>query len=265
MEIITDTVKTIIAKAMVMKNKVDFSKLNLVDCHSHFIHEVDDGSTSLEASLNMIDEEINSGVTSIICTPHYRSGMFEASNEVININFNILKEEVNKKYPNVNLYLGREIYVHSMEGSVRRLLDRISTGFVRGINDTNNYLLEFSYTKEIDISEVSYALASKGYQPIIAHIERYQYIDDINKVEDIKNTRALIQVNASCILGKDVNRKKQRFILKLIKLGLVDMVASDIHEYRKNYMKEAFLFVYEKFGENVALDLFKNNPSRLLN
>ena len=43
------------------------------------------------------------------------------------------------------------------------------------------------------------------------------------------------------------------------------MVASDIHEYRKNYMEEAFLFVYKKFGENVALDLFKNNPSRLLN
>ena len=259
-----DTEKIIITKAMVMKNKIDFSNLELVDCHSHFIHEVDDGSTSLDASLLMIDNEIKNGVKDIICTPHYRSGMFESSNELIDKHFAILKEEVNKKYKDINLYLGREIYVHSMSGSINRLLERIQTGFVRGINNTKNYLIEFSYTKEIDISEVSYSLISKGYQPIIAHIERYQYIDDINKVEEIKSTKALIQVNASSVLGRDVNRKRQRFILKLIKFGLVDMVGSDIHENRDNDFLDAFNFIYKKFGESVAFNLFKNNPSKIL-
>lgn len=229
----------------------------MIDIHSHIIYDVDDGSSSIEASISLIKNEIENGVTDIICTPHYRQSMFETSLEKIKENFLELKKQI-KNY-DVNLYLGQEIYVKSYN----ILKEHLQNKRVLTINNTNYLLLEFSYTHEIDISEIVYNLQLNGYKVIIAHIERYEYID-INKIEELKSMGALIQINASSVIGKEGLKLKSK-CKKYLKNNVVSFVSSDIHESRKNYMMKAFNFIKKHYGLEMANNLFNENAKILIN
>lgn len=229
----------------------------MIDVHTHVIPFVDDGSSSIEASISMIKLAIASGVTDLICTPHYRKNMFETSKQDIIANFIKLKEQVKKENLNVNLYLGQEIK-YDKKTKIQILDNELLT-----INNLNYVLLEFSYNKDTDISEITYEYSLKGLKPIIAHIERYSYIKTIEDVLEIRNNGGLIQVNASTILGKH-GLKAKRFVKKLIKNNLVDFIASDIHENREYNLKEAYIYVDKKFGKDVADNIFNNNATKLI-
>lgn len=231
----------------------------MIDIHSHVISNVDDGSSSIDASINLLKDAINEGVTDLICTPHYRHKMFETSIEDLKKQFEKLVLEAKKQNLPINLYLGQEIYLRRPKA----LNEYFNNGLLMTMNNTNWLLLEFSYTNDIDISEVVYNAKLNGYNSIIAHIERYEYVD-LDQAIDIKNTGAMIQVNASSINGKYGFKTKRR-VLKLIKNGLVDFVASDIHETRQNGMAKAYNLITKKFGSDVANRLFKENAKILIN
>lgn len=229
----------------------------MIDIHTHVIPFVDDGASSMEASVSMIKKAITAGVTDLICTPHYRKKMFETKKTDIITNFEKLKQELARQKLKINLYLGQEI---KYDGNTRK---QIIENELLTINNTGYVLLEFSYKTDTDISEITYDYSIKGLIPIIAHIERYSYIKNIEQVLDIKQCGGLIQVNASTILGKNGLRSK-KFAKKLIKHNLVDFVASDIHENREYNLREAYLYITKKFGSVVANSIFKNNATKLV-
>lgn len=234
----------------------------MIDIHTHVIQNVDDGSKSLEASIKLIKQEIEFGVTDLICTPHYRRHMFETDIEDVNLSFFDLLEEVKKQKLNINLYLGQEIYCRTIEG-FEKTLNLLEEKKVLTFQNSKYILLEFSYTRDIDISEIIYMATKKAYIPIIAHIERYQYIDSIEKVEELIDAGAKIQINASSVIGKDGGKSK-KFVNKLISLGLIDFIASDIHENRKNYFKAAHDYVSKKHSKEIANKLFVENAKEII-
>ncbi|MCK7486906.1 MAG: hypothetical protein MZU97_16440 [Bacillus subtilis] len=69
-------------------------------------------------------------------------------------------------------------------------------------------------------------------------MERYSYLHGLEDLQIMQKMGAMIQVNASSVIGKS-GRVDQKTILKWIKLGLIDFVASDIHVFRQNDMLEA--------------------------
>lgn len=231
---------------------------NMIDIHSHVIHCVDDGSPSLETSISLIKEEIRQGVKNIICTPHYRKGMFMTSKEDILMRFNELKDAVKKENLDVNLYLGQETYLHGYESLAHALdADRIYS-----MNGKNYLLIEFSYTRELDLSEIVYTARLRGFIPIIAHIERYQYVDR-DKAREIVEYGGLIQINAASILGKEGHSIKSR-AMKYLKDDVVSFISSDIHSKRVNYMEKAYQYILKKFGETKANKLFHDNACQLI-
>ena len=42
----------------------------MIDLHSHILPNIDDGSRSLEESIEIIKQAVSNGVTDIIVTPH---------------------------------------------------------------------------------------------------------------------------------------------------------------------------------------------------
>ncbi|MDD3170805.1 MAG: hypothetical protein PHO86_00625, partial [Bacilli bacterium] len=173
----------------------------MVDIHSHIIPFIDDGSKTMEGSIALIEEAIKQGITDIICTPHYRPKMFEVDHEKTEKTFFQLQDATKDK--NIRLYLGQEIYCKRIDS----LLEILQNKKVFTMNNTNYLLLEFPYTDYVDISEIVYVMSIRKYQPIVAHIERYEYVK-ITDIQEIRKNGGLIQVNSSSIVGKDGHKIK---------------------------------------------------------
>lgn len=224
----------------------------MIDVHAHVLPFVDDGSPDIESSVKLIIEAAEAGVTDLFATPHYMKirnylSSFENNQNV----FEQMKRELKNRNIPIRLHLGNEIYytIHTMQD--------LKNHTVIPLGDSKKVLLEFSMIEEEeDISEAIHNMNALGYQAIIAHPERYPYLK-WQDYEVIKKMKALIQINASSIIGK-YGVQIQKLVWKLIKERYVDFVASDIHKSRTNHLKEAYLLVQKKFGKEIADSIFAN-------
>ena len=207
----------------------------MIDIHTHVIPYVDDGSPNLETSIEMIKHEISIGVDSIICTPHHIYHRYEKSVEEIKSNFLLLKEAVEKENLPIKLYLGQEIcYSHRED-----IITMLKEGKLLTLNNTNRVLLEFNFTREPeDILDIIYNFSIHGYEVIIAHVERYEWMT-LDKVIALKGEGALIQINSNSYLGLTTFKEK-RFTKLLLKKGLVNYVASDTHSFRPSSLDKSY-------------------------
>ncbi len=220
----------------------------MIDIHTHILHDVDDGAKDIETALKLIEIEVNQGVNKIVLTPHVQSRVTRANLSEHHEKFEVLKNFVKSKNINVDLYLAAEILYQA----------HIDTKFDDYTFGKEKYILiEFSTRAKTPIEEICFDIMHLGYQVIVAHVERYQYlsIDDIFK---IKQTGALLQVNASSILNLDQHVSKKT-IKQLIKFNLIDIIASDTHniEKRPPNLLEAKTYL-KKYYKDDELDLLFN-------
>ena len=226
----------------------------MIDIHSHTLPFVDDGSNSLESSITMIQNAQKIGVTDIICTPHFRDPYILDFNE-IKKNFDIFNKEVKKRNIPVNLYLGREVFC---EANIKELLD--SGDF--SMNGTKFVLIEFSTYDHLEFGDVAYELVLKGYKPIFAHVERYVNFD-IEDAEDVKEVGGYIQINADSLFG-DKRRDCKKLVKQMLKRKLVDFVASDIHDDRKNQLYKTYKYVSKRYKKDYVEKIFSLNAKEIL-
>lgn len=237
----------------------------MIDIHSHIIFGVDDGPKTLEDSLKLIDEAYSQGIRKIIATSHRRRGMFNTPEEKIEQNFVTLKEQVEKNYSDLEVYYGGELYFNS------DMLKKLENKEVPTLAGSNYVLLEFSSNvmyKEIFTAVDSVTLL--GLKPILAHIERYNCLENNKKqVEELAHKGALMQVNSSSVLKMKFFGDKHKVYKKRAKYfmdnDLISFVATDMHNLgeRKPHLKEAYDFVVSKYGRETAEDLFKINAKRI--
>lgn len=227
----------------------------MTDVHSHILPFVDDGSNSIDKSLEIIKILIKQGVNKIFLTPHHKLGEYEKTVQEIKREFDEFNKIVKDTGLEVELYLGQEIYCSS------NTYNLLKDGKLLTLNDSKYILIEFDYYNYTEISDYVYNLKSLGYFPIIAHIERYTYLDE-STLFDLKNQGALIQVNASTIVGKRT-RSNQKKVLNYIERGYVDFVSTDIHSGRECCIEKAYNLVKKKFGVAVAEKLFEENAKIL--
>lgn len=142
---------------------------DLFDVHCHMVPGVDDGASDLEESLAMLKMEYRDGVRNIIVTPHYRRRMFETPAKKVHEQFQKLQEAAKKEYPDLSLYLGCELHSNM---DLQEILEKRKYVTMAG---SSYVLLEFSEGDSAQhIRERVYNVLSCGYEPIIAHVERYQ-------------------------------------------------------------------------------------------
>ena len=81
----------------------------MIDIHCHLLYGVDDGSKSLEESVEMLKIAKKQGITGIILTPHLRHGMFKHPLEKIERHYKKLMPYAKKL--GIELKLGTEYHV----------------------------------------------------------------------------------------------------------------------------------------------------------
>lgn len=228
----------------------------MIDIHTHILPNVDDGADSFEKAVEMLKQAKEQGVTHIILTPH---SITTSSNYVEK---SILEEKfndfVNKiKDIGIKVYLGSEIYF--TDGTYHKLVNNE----LRTFNNSKYCIVEFPMHGQPDIDDALFNVSAKGFKPILAHPERYKYLD----IEDVKTIKknAMIQVNTTSILGMH-GRKIKKFAFQLLKNNLVDFVSTDCHNTtnRNVNLLQAYKIVSKKFGKELADKVFKQNQEKLI-
>lgn len=197
------------------------------DLHCHLLYGVDDGSKSIEQTKELLSQAYESGITDIIFTPHYISNSRFVSNKQNNLNIIEPIIKFAKEKYNINVFLGNEVFV------TEEMYSLYKSGEVCTLNDSRYMLFEIPMSNKLNgLKSIIFDLTSNGIVPILAHPERYiSYYKDIDFFYDLKNMGVLLQINYASLLGA-YGSKAKKMAKKLLKLGLIDFVGSDIHTPR---------------------------------
>ena len=209
----------------------------MIDIHSHIINEIDDGSKSIEMTINMLKKAEQSGTTDIIATPHFMRGRFEVEYKDVVKKVEELKEIAKENNIDINIYAGQEVYYS------KNILDYYNDKMIGTINNTKYMLIEFPML-DFNIDEVIntiYELQIRGITPIIAHPERYKpFIKKPSMINSLIKEGMLFQLNAGSLtgaFGKDVKKTATKYLEN----NIYSFIGSDAHRDRgrDTDMKEA--------------------------
>lgn len=231
----------------------------MVDIHCHVLPGVDDGAKTVEESVEMVRMLKEQGVDVIFATPHFRRRMFETPMDRINAAYEQLCREA--AHLGTEIFLGCEFHANM---DMEELFDQ---KFRPSMGGTPYVLVEFSGGDEYSyVRERLSAMLSRGWIPIIAHVERYpKVIKDLENVRELSELGARISVNADSILGK-AGFSLKRICKKMIREDLIDMVGSDAHGVKGRIprMKECSEYLSKKYGEEYTRRILCENPGKII-
>ena len=198
-----------------------------VDIHSHILPGIDDGAKDIKESLILLSEMKKIGFSKIIGTPHTYQGLYNNTNETIKRSFDLLKNEIKN---HIDIHYASE---YMIDDSILKRIEEKSLLTIK-----NNYVLtEMSFiSAPNNLHEILFQMQLNDYVPIIAHPERYLFMDN-NKFHKLKKIGCKFQLNLLSVTGyygKEVMKKSDW----LLENDYIDFVGSDIHSLRHvNFLK----------------------------
>ena len=236
----------------------------MIDIHNHSLFSIDDGSKSIEESINILKKAVANGYTDIILTPHYRKVQnFTCNNMDKYKKYLELKTEVENQNLPINLYLGNEITVDE------DLFYYLNAKEAMPLNGSRYVLIELPLDHEFEeIDEVIDRLFEKGNVPIIAHPERYSYYTDLTLFDELFKKGVLFQGNIGSLFGKYGANVKVK-IEEMIQKHMIYFMSTDIHHDNQtsyDLAQKAYKKVEELMkSSKLADDLFTNNAKKVIN
>lgn len=204
-------------------NRFDFSVLN-ADMHSHLLPGIDDGAEDIEHSLELIKGMRELGYKKLITTPHVMWDMYKNSHEIILEKLALVKAAVKNAGIDVEIHAAAEYFLDEHVEELLRNKEPLLT--ISG----NMVLAEFSLAfPALNIKDILFEMMMQGYQPIIAHPERYIYLER-NKdfYTELKDTGCMFQLNLLSMSGH-YGRSVTQLAEYLLKNGFYNLVGTDLH------------------------------------
>jgi protein-tyrosine phosphatase len=205
---------------------VDLSGL-VADMHNHLIPGIDDGATDLESSIVMIRAMYELGYRKFIATPHVQWDMFKNTHEIIENGAGRVQARLAETEMKVGFRGAAEYYLD--EHMDMLLAENAPLLTIH----KNMVLVEFSFIRQpMDLKDKLFQLQIKGYQPIIAHPERYLYFGAHKNVYDeLHGMDCIFQLNLLSLCGY-YGKKQEELAHYLIKKKYVSLLGSDCHNIR---------------------------------
>ena len=204
----------------------DYSVLRS-DVHSHLLPGIDDGSPDFETSVHLIRGMKRLGYKKLITTPHIMWDVYKNTTDIILNKLQELKGRLADEQVDIEVQGAAEYFVDEHLGElVEQKQPLLSFG--------NNFVLvEFSMVSQpFEWKKTLFEMQIYGYQPVIAHPERYSYLERNKEFYDeLKSAGYLFQLNIlslSGLYGKSV-AELARY---LTKKGYYDLVGTDLHHVR---------------------------------
>ncbi len=235
----------------------------MIDIHSHILPGVDDGSDSMETSLEMLSMAAESGVRAIFATPHANCrGEFDnyASDRLKFALMELRRAAAEERIP-IKICRGMEVL------ATDDMPELLEDGLIWTMNGTRYFLTEFNFEEEPDFFfDIIGRCRDYGFRPIIAHPERYFAIrEDPQLAYELCMAGSALQLNKGSLLGR-FGPEVQETAELLIDHRLAACVASDAHgaEVRTTDMSEIADLLNERWGSRLTRLLLSENPAKII-
>lgn len=234
----------------------------MVDIHAHILPGIDDGAADIYDTLEMVKMAADSGVKAMVATPHcnipgvyenyYNKGYIETVKTV--------RKAVKQEGIPVQILPGMEVF------ATPDLTKQIEKKRIMSLNQSAYMLMEFSFAEEPEYaSEMLDKIWKMGIRPVVAHAERYEFLqDDPQLAYEWRKRGYLIQINKGSFLGR-FGWHARMAAYQLMDHNLVSVIASDAHSpyERTPYMWDVYEELKVDYPENYLKILFDENPRRI--
>lgn len=234
----------------------------MIDIHLHILPGVDDGSQSLESSLEMAQLALESGVQAVIATPHCNLPDEACLNaKGMQVRVERFRSALEQAGIPLRVYGGMEIF------GTAQTAQRLRQGQLATLAGSRYPLIEFpfeGYGREA--TEILDSVRQLGLRPIVAHPERYRYTQSDPRLLNLwVEMGCLLQINRGSLFGR-FGRHAEALAHGLLERNFVSFVASDAHSstVRTPWLRDAAEFLLREYPKEVAWALLEENPRRVL-
>jgi protein-tyrosine phosphatase len=222
------------------------------DMHSHLLPGLDDGVQSVEEAVQLLRGFSELGYKHLVTTPHILSDFYPNTPNGIRKQLTLVQAACQQQGVAISLEAAAEYY-----------LDEV---FFKSLDADENLLsfgdkyilFETGFVNQPAILfDAIFRMKARGYKPILAHPERYEYMYNNHELaQELVDRGALLQINLNSISGyySVPARKVSEW---LINKKLVHFVGSDCHNQKHfNLIRETIKLPY--FDKLLKLDLLNN-------
>jgi protein-tyrosine phosphatase len=213
----------------IFKSKPKLSELipeGFVDIHSHILPGIDDGSENINQSAALLKNLKAIGFSKCIVTPHTLPEIWDNTSKGITNTFQQTKLQLAEPLNTMLHHAASEYMINEA------FLHRLQTEQLMTLKD-NYVLIEMSYMNPpLALKEIIFEIQLKGYQPLLAHPERYLFYHHNTKMyETLKKLEVQFQLNLLSSVGY-YGTSVAKTADFLLKENFIDFVGSDVHHQR---------------------------------
>jgi protein-tyrosine phosphatase len=235
----------------------------MIDLHCHLLPGIDDGSKSLEQSLDMLRHAVDAGIKKIVCTPHITPGRYDNSYDSIETVFETLKAEAIDNSISIEIGFAAEIRFDPV------IVDMVNNDTLPVLGEYEGerlILLEFPHSHIPPGSEeLIQWLADKGIRVLIAHPERNRSVlYDIEKLRSLHKLGCLFQITGGSLTNVFSDGSRDCAI-ELLKRDWVSVIASDAHNLhaRPPELELARQEAEKIVGEEESIEMVLGRPDKI--
>jgi len=203
---------------------IDPPPLGDTDVHCHILPGIDDGPEDPRGSLAIARLLLEMGITTVVATPHVISDIYPTTTDRILEAVEGLRKLLKNSGLDLEVLAGAEYYV---EGD---LLGRVERGDLLSFGKDKFVLFESPVeSKPMILEEIVFAMKTAGYTPLMAHVERYRYLQkDRDQIAHLRRLGVKFQVNHPSFMLPKTSRRGEMARWLYIK-GMVDLLGTDMH------------------------------------
>jgi protein-tyrosine phosphatase len=231
----------------------------MIDLHTHTLPGIDDGASTLDVTIQMLNLARHFGATTVAATPHlherlnpqYRARVFDAFDKVSEIASPL----------GIELISGFEVSL------APDLANRLERGEPVTLGNSNAVLVDVPFVGWPLHAESSFFnLQAAGFRPILAHPERYEEVQrNPKRALDLVDRGVLLQVTTGSFAGI-FGGSALTTAEHLLRESAVHVVASDAHSAGQRFMavEPGLSRLLELVGDHGVERLTTSNPRAIL-
>ncbi len=232
-----------------------------IDLHLHLLPGIDDGPPTLERAIDLARGLVELGYRRVCCTPHHWRGMWLPEASQLAAAHATLEAGLAAAGLPLQVELGAE---HRLDD---HFIEQLRARALRCLGRGSAVLIELpDGDPPAQLDGLLFELQTEGYQPILAHIERYPALaGKPARLEALRERGALLQVCLTSLGGK-MGWLTSRRAAALLSADLIDLVSSDAHSQPEiaRYLVPALTKLERLVSPARAEELTSTTPARLL-